>query len=361
MKQIKIGVIGLGERGRQLATLFSEQENVLLSAVCDRKPECLLTAKKQLEEKGAKNLQCFEDAEGIFRSDVDAVCIATDGTYHLPLVVRALNAGKHVLSEIPAINSLDEAKQLKEVTKQHPDLTYMIAENCCYWAFIQAWKTMYEEGRLGEIVYAEGEYLHAKDFREYLQEDGPVDDWRRSYPAIQYITHSLGPLLYLMNDRCTGVTCLESDIIYNPYKQNSQNGVALLKTEKGAIIKILISFGAYVGFDHNYRLLGTKGTVETDRTKPLYQAHSFGSFSEIPGSLEEKIDIPVTLQFPGESEEENHGGADRKMIAEFVTCISENKKPSLDVDLAIQMALPGIFAHESAKMGGIPMEIPIIE
>ena len=53
-----------------------------------------------------------------------------------------------------------------------------------------------------------------------------------------------------------------------------------------------------------------------------------------------------------------HGGADKRMFADFITCIVEGKKPTLDVDFAINMSLPGVLAHESAIRGGMPMEIP---
>ncbi|MBE7042336.1 MAG: Gfo/Idh/MocA family oxidoreductase [Ruminococcaceae bacterium] len=360
MKQLKVGVIGVSERGRTLASLFAEQDNVILSAICDSNPEHLELTKKTLEEKGFREIQYFEKAEELLQTDVDAVCIATYGVYHVPLVVESMEAGKHVLSEIPAINSLQEAKMLKAITQKHPNLKYMAAENCCYWAFVQAWKTMYENGKFGQIVYAESEYLHAKDFREFKKDDYPEDHWRRYNPAIKYITHNLGPLLYIMEDKCVSVTCLESDLVYNPYKRGSQTGVALIKTKKGAMIRILICFGAYVGFDHNFRLLGTKGTIETDMVKSLYDAHSWARFSDIPGSIDDKVDIPVSVKFPGESNISGHGGADSKMIAAFVKCILEDTKSPIDVDFAIQMSLPGILAHESAEKGGITIEIPDI-
>jgi predicted dehydrogenase len=78
-----------------------------------------------------------------------------------------MEAGKHVLSEIPSVNSLEEAYELKAVVTAHPDLIYMAAENCCYWAFIETWKKMHERGEFGDIVYAEAEYLHAKNPDEF--------------------------------------------------------------------------------------------------------------------------------------------------------------------------------------------------
>lgn len=356
---VKIGVVGLG-RGRAVISEVADDENVILRAICDKNKDKLQSAKEYFEnERKIEGLLCFESYEDFLLSDIDAVYIATDAVCHVPFVKAALNAGKHVISEIPAISTVEEAKELKEAVKSHPDLKYMTGENCVYWAFIQAWKMLYDEGRLGEAVFAEAEYLHSKDFREFKAEDYPAEHWRQYSPAIKYITHSLGPLLYILNDRCVSVSCMEPDIKYNPYKNGAENGVAIFKTAKGAVIKIYIGFGAYFHFDHNFSIYGTKGTIETDKTKPVEVAHSFAHFSDTPGAFREKIDIPVALAFPGE-DDGIHGGADKKMMRAFIKCIIEDTKPPIDVDLGISMTIPGIIAHESAVNGGKVMKIPKI-
>ena len=80
---------------------------------------------------------------------------------------------------------------------------------------------------------------------------------------------------------------------------------------------------------------------------------------DVPGSRDEKIDIPVTLSVPNEASG-GHGGADLKMMQAFIKCIIEDTKPPVDIDLGIRMTIPGIIAAESAKNGGQLMEIPEI-
>ena len=48
-------------------------------------------------------------------------------------------------------------------------------------------------------------------------------------------------------------------------------------------------------------------------------------------------------------------------MLDFVKCIIEDTKPTIDVDLGIRMSLPGIYAHESAVNGGMAIEIPEVE
>lgn len=359
MKKLKFGVVGVSTRGRDVMGEVLDKECFELRAVCDINPDTLSGAVAFFEEKGVHNLECFTDFDQMLRSaDIDAVFISTYAVCHVPFAIKALDAGKHVLSEIPAVNSVEEAKSLKEAVLSHPNLKYMVAENCCYWGHIKAWKEFALQGKFGEVVYAESEYLHAKDFRDYRAEDYPAEHWRSYNSPIKYLTHNLGPLLYIMEDECVSVSAMTPDAIYNPYVKIPKNAVAIFKTKKGAVIRILISFGSYCNLDHNFRIMGTRGTIETDNIKSLEEAHSFARFSDVPGSIEKKIDIPVTISSFGE--DGIHGGADKKMVLDFVDIVLNNKKVVLDVDFAIKISLPGIIAAESAERGGVLLEIPQI-
>jgi len=357
-KVVKMGVVGLG-RGRDVMSEALNEENIVLIAICDNNADKLSSAKAKFEKLGVQNLQCFEDYDEMLKSDIDAVFVATDAICHVPFVLKALDAGKHVLSEIPAVNSLEEAKQLKAAVLAHPELKYMAAENCFYWAFIQSWKQLYEEGKLGQAVYAEAEYLHSKDFREFKAEDHPKEHWRSFNPAIKYLTHDLGPLLWIMDDYCVSVSCMEADVVYNPYVTPGKNGAALFKTAKGAVIRILTCFDAYIADAHNYSLIGTRGNATTDKLRHAGAMYTYASFADIPGSMKRRIEIPVSTAFAGEPTD-GHGGADRKMLLDFARCILEDTPSPLDVDFAIRISLPGIIAHESAVLGGTALEIPQI-
>ena len=358
-KIVKYGVIGLG-RGADVAAEGIGLAGAKLAAACDHNHEIMAKAKEKFESLGETDVQYFSDYDEMLKTDIDAVIVATEAIYHVPIVKKALEAGKHVLSEIPSINTVEEAYELKEMVAAHPDLIYMAGENCCYWAFIETWKQMREKGEFGTVVFAEAEYLHARHPDDFAPSNYPEGHWRTSNPAIKYITHELGPLLYIMDDRCVSVTCMEPDVNYNPYYPKRKGvGMALIKTEKGAVIKILISFAAYTGYDHNFRVVGTRGAIETDRLTMVNDAHSFANLYSVPGTFLKKTEIPVTTIYEGE-ESGGHGGADKKMMADFISCVAENRKPVLDVDFAINMSLPGILAHESAVQGGVPMEIPKI-
>lgn len=357
-KIVKFGIVGLG-RGMSLMLDSLHEPDLQLTAICDRNPEKLKEACQTLAKENITGFACCESFEQLLKEDVDAVVIATDAVCHVPYAVQAMEAGKHVLSEIPAVNSLEEAKLLKKTVSAHPELKYMTAENDCYLGFIEAWKKMYEDGKFGDVVYAEAEYLHATEPGKFKEENYTGNHWRTWNPAVKYCTHELGPLLYVMNDRCVSVCCMVPDTVYNPHKKEryAENGVALFKTAKGAVIRMLICFGAYVGYTHNYALYGTRGMIEFDKSKPRMEAKCLARFSDVPGTFDQKLEVPITCSSFGDGNG-THMGLDRKQVRAFLNCILQDTKPPIDVDLGIRMSLPGIYAHESYLRGGSAVEIP---
>ena len=359
-KVVKLGVVGL-KRGGYVAGMVIGDDNVVIRAIADKNPETLKKCKENYEKKGVKDLLCFDNYEDLLKTDIDAVYIATDKPLHTKHTIMALEAGKHVISEIPAVETVEEAKLLRDAVKAHPNLKYMAGENCFYWAFIEAWKKMREDGKFGDILYAESEYLHCgkPNPDNAKPKTTNLDHWRVSLNAITYLTHNLGPLLYIMDDECVSVSCMAPTAAkYNAHKTGDENGIAIFRTKKGAVIRILIGFGMYVGFDHNFALYGTRGSILTDKTKPLSEAHSFAKMSEIPGTIENFFEIPITYSHSNETE--GHGGADAIMMRDFIKCIVEDTEPPIDVDMGIRISLPGIIASKSAKLGGELLEIPKI-
>ena len=105
LKTVKLGVVGLG-RGKQVALEVVGDKNVRIAAICDKNPELLELAVKDLEKAGVSGFKTYPDFDQMIAdADIDAVYIATDAIYHVPYVIKALDSGKHVISEIPAVNS----------------------------------------------------------------------------------------------------------------------------------------------------------------------------------------------------------------------------------------------------------------
>ncbi len=356
IQPVKLGVVGL-IRGRAIAATLIGDKNVQIRAIADLVPARLQACREDFEEKGVKDLLCFASLDELLASDVDAVLIATDKPYHAAHCIKALDMGKHVLSEIPTVSTIEEARALRAAVKAHPELKFMTAENCFYMMFVESWREMYRAGKFGDVIYAEAEYLHAGESQKPIPPES--NHWRKYMNAINYLTHDLGSLLYIMDDRCVSVTCMEpAENKYRAGRVGKETGVALFRTEKGAIIRILISWGCYTAPTHNFALYGTRGSIMTDKTKQIIEAHCFASLSEIPGSFDRMFEIPVGLSLPRGEQVDGNCDCDAKMLRAFIQCIINDTEPPIDVDMGLRISIPGIIAETSAKEGSVCLTIP---
>ena len=353
MEQVKVGFVGLG-RGRSLASNLLGMKDARIAGICDLDSIRLDAAADWLaKENKLEGVLVTKSFDELLASDVDAVVIATAAIAHTDMAIQALAAGKHVLSEIPAVNSVEEAYRLKEAVSRYPSQKYMVAENCCFWAFINTWKGLVEKGEIGRVWYAEAEYLH--NITDLMRDRDGKPTWRASYDAIKYLTHDLGPLLYLLDDRVIEVSGFAPSFNSLPdLSTGTPNEVAMFRTAKGALIKILVSFGIVRSFIHNYCVYGDRGSLETDRMD-AYTTNA--CLSSVQSMGMKMFRMPTTSGYPGYSAA-GHGGADAKMIEGFISCILNDTKPPIDVDLGLNITIPGILAHESMKQGGKTLEIP---
>ena len=120
MKKLRIGVVGL-QRGRVHCVNDKKSEYTELVAVCDIDRA---KADRYAAEYGVKAY--YDHRELCADPEIDAVIMATPIDIHADTVVDALNAGKHVLSEVIVATSLDDIRRIGKAIKESGN-TYMMA------------------------------------------------------------------------------------------------------------------------------------------------------------------------------------------------------------------------------------------
>ena len=105
--QVRVGVIGVGERGPFLLELLLGLEGVAVRAVCDIVREKAARSAAAVEQAGQPAPAVFSAGERDFenlcrRDDLDLVVIATPWEWHVPMAVAAMEAGHHAAVEVPA-------------------------------------------------------------------------------------------------------------------------------------------------------------------------------------------------------------------------------------------------------------------
>jgi predicted dehydrogenase len=347
MKRLRIGVAGL-RRGAGLAQVFKHHPKCELAAVCDVERE----AADRFAQQHRVETVAY-DYESLIERDLDVVVVATPLPLHAAQSVAAMEAGKHVFSEVPAAATLAECERIVRAVEK-TGKTYMMGENVNYFPRTLAWKREVDRGRLGEIFYGEAEYVH--DCGSLMLDAHGQPTWRAKLPPIHYCTHSLGPLLYIARDRCLRVSGMHTGCHVRPHLGTIDMEVGIMQTAGGRVLKILCGFSVVrePAF-HYYCLYGTRGMLESQRCD--WDADKGHFPAEMPGMQRDPVDL-TPPPAPPEASLGGHGTSEYFMVDDFVACLLNGSPAPIDVYAAMDYTVPGICAHLSAERGGELIEVP---
>lgn len=360
IETVRIGFIGLGNRGPQAVSRMSKIDGVEIKALCDLRPDKVNNAKGMLENTTHKP-DIYTGNENEWkkvceRKDIDLIYIATPWNLHTPMAVYAMEHGKHAASEVPAAVTMDECWQLVETsekTKQH----CMILENCCYDFFELLTLNMARQGYFGEIVHAEGAYIHAL-LESNFSKTGYYDMWRlkeNMRNGSLYPTHGLGPVAQVLdinrgdrmdylvsmssNDFMMGAKAKElaaTDSFYKPYENKSYRGnmnTTTIRTVKGKTIMIQHDVTSPRPYSRIHLVSGTKGTaLKYPEPGRISNSHE-GWLNETDFKAVEEKYAPPIVKKVGELAKQigGHGGMDFLMDWRLIDCL-RNGLP-LDIDV----------------------------
>jgi len=277
-------------------------------------------------------------------------------------------AGCHVLSEVPGAFAQDEIVHLA-LAVERAGRQYMLAENSCFMNFLRYWRRWVEEGRFGQISLADGEYLHylpttmvspaGNQFAPSQVRAQGMDAvrplWRADQPPIQYLTHDLGPLLEVLDDRVVSANCVEGPWWNAEAPLRSDGQYALFRTARGRLLRILVTLNTRRPGAHNYRLFGTEGSVE-------WYSHE-GFCRRLDRDRDEKLGwerVDIGTGRPDAGAASGHGGTDIWTAITFTRALLADEVVPIDVYRMADYTLPGILANRSAEQGGAAVHVPDI-
>ena len=359
MKKFRLGVVGLGHRGRFMLKLAAGFDCVEPVAACDILPRNWYEKQWLSDEALAETFPdavFYEDYDEMLeKANLDIVIVETGADIHAEFCCKALAKNINVLSDIPVVANLKEAEELWKVARKSTAM-FSTGANPNEQKFTVLLKDFYQKGLLGKPYYMEGEYIHwslpNSDERVHLNENG---DWRRLLTPIRYCTHSLGPLLSILEEELRTVSCVGSGQHADDYppgnkKHDMMN--ATFQTDSGVIVRFLKNgrCRADIGH-HNYRVFGTEGYMERmDRfNKPVIR---YNSMKELDTGLKEIGGEFMPPAYAGKANLKGHGGMDDAMMDHFLQALQAGGPAPISLREGLCMTLPGIYAEESAKRGG---------
>lgn len=357
-QEIKLCVVGYGSnpeknigRGRNLLQLATQSfEGVEAAGICETNPHSQTKAREEFP-----SARVFDDFDAMLKDvPMDALLIETPAYLHAGFAVKVLELNVHVLSDIPCVHTLDEAWDLWDAQRKSKAF-YMTGANTNLAGFIDTALDLKKLGLLGDPYYIEAAYIH--DCRG-LWKDTP---WRTNMEPIRYCTHSLGPVLRLMEEDLECVSCFDTGSHINKTEGQHDAMAALFRTQSNVVVRLLTSFiNNYCGGGHHsYRFFTTKGCFErtppylTFRKEPAESARTLFYSTELYG-YNNWIELPIDTARPEYAvyKDKGHGGLDYAMLNVFFKAIREGGASPISLREGLRMTLPGIYAVKSAAAGG---------
>ncbi|WP_342087737.1 Gfo/Idh/MocA family protein [Dyadobacter sp. OTU695] len=391
MDVVRIGYIGMGNRGGGAIKRIVHLASVQVKGVADILPEKANSAKKFLTEAG-HTPDAYSGSPDAWkklceRDDIDLIYICTPWNLHAPMALYAMEHGKHVATEIPAATTVEDCWKMVETserTKKH----CMMLENCCYDFFELLTLNMARQGFFGEIVHVEGAYIH-DIFESLFQKDKRFDLWRlkeNQRNGNLYPTHGLGPVAQILDinrgDKMDYLVSMSSndymlraradelatrDPDFKKYAGKSYRGnmnTTTIKTNKGKTIMLQHDVSSPRPYSRLHLISGTKGAAqkyplpEDGIQGRISHGHEWVKADEFK-ALEEKY-RPEIVKRVGELAKKvgGHGGMDFLMDWRLIDCLRNGLPLDQDVYDAASWSVISPLSEWSVANKSNSIDIP---
>ena len=389
MKQVNVGFIGLGCRGKLLSSIVAEMEEANIVAVCDLYEDRQKQAAEMIGQKtGTKPKTCGDYHELLKDNAIDAVIIAASWEAHVPVAIDCMQASKITALEVGGAYTVEDCYALVEA-QERTGTPFMFLENCCYGKFELLSTALVRKGMMGEIVHCHGAYGH--DLRSEVL-GGRVN---RHYRLNNYITrncenyptHELGPVARLLGinrgNRMVSLVSVASkaaglqEFSHDP--RNPDPSLAGQKFAQGDIINTLITCedGSTISlkldttlprfYSREFTVRGTKGCCLMDINAVLLDDEGLEEFFDPQLSVQKYLNnaeqfseyLPkIWKDMDKQKTHCGHGGMDYLMLREFFRAVQEGRPMPIDIyDAAAWMVITPLSEQSIARQGAA-VEIP---
>ena len=388
LEKVRIGFVGLGQRGPGAVERMSYIDGVEIVALCDQYPDRVEAMQKLLEKQGLPKAKAYTGSKEAWKAmcenpDIDLIYITTPWRWHTPMAVYAMEHGKHAATEVPAATTIEECWQLVE-TSERTQKHCMMLENCCYDFFELLTLNMARQGFFGEIVHGEGAYIHNLIDLNF-KKDGYAEMWRLKENQHRngnlYPTHGLGPICQVMNinrgDQMEYLTSMSTndfqmaqrakdeaakDSFYNEFTTNNYRGnmnTTTVRTYKGRTIMIQHDVTSTRPYSRIHLVSGTKGVASKwpDPAR-ISTGHEWLKDDEMK-KLEEQY-TPEIVKKIGEMAKKvgGHGGMDFMMDWRLIDCLRNGLPLDQDVYDAALWSCIAPLSEKSVANRSNSVDIP---
>ncbi len=361
---VRVGVVGVGNRGFTHVRTLLDVPGVEIPAICDtdeanvaRSQDCVQQAGRRRPEAYSRGVEDFRRM--VARDDLDAVIATGPWEQHTPVCVAAMEAGKYAATEVPAALTVDECWELVD-TSERTGQPCMLLENVCYYRNVMLLLNLIRQGLLGELLHAAGGYMH--DVRG--GKIGPTGEvkWRGMHSvkrdANLYPTHPIGPIAWWLDinrgDRFTHLVSMSSNsrginhYVAQRFGADHPNAkreyalgdvnTTLIKTARGLTVTLSHDTQSPRPYDLILTVQGTEGIYSGTLDKIYLEGRSprRGTRHQAPvwedlTDYYQQYEHPIWQTLGQTARQYPHGPADYMELHQFVKAVRNRSQTPIDV------------------------------
>lgn len=389
-KTVRVAMIGMGERGKQLMDPLLKMKDVQVVAVCDAYEDRTAAAAETVKKEcGSAPFMSQDYKEVLSRDDVDVAVISTSWQYHIAIAIEAMKQGVFAAMEVGGTYDLQECYDLVQAYEQ-TKTPFFFLENCCYGHRELMCLNMARAGAFGEIVHCDGAYKHD------LRKEVSYGKENRHYRLPHYIhhncenypTHDLGPIAEILGinrgNRMLRLVSVASKArgLAQYIRDHKPDDAELLNTEfrQGDIVTTVITCenGETITltldttlpriYSRNFTVHGTKGMYQEDGDYVFLEKDLKVDIAEIdtdPQKIWKNADEYAKVYDNDLWKHKSagmiasgHGGMDYLVLRAMLSAARGESYPAIDVyDAASWMCITAL-SEQSIASGNMPVEIP---
>ena len=381
---VRIGYVGVGGQGSSHVRNLLKIKGCQVTAVCDIRPERTEWATKAITEAGFAAPAVYNKGPRDFErlceiEPLDLVYTATPWEWHVPVMLAAMKNGKHAATEVPAAMSLDDCWAIVESAEKYRKHCVLM-ENCNYDRMEMMVYNMVRQGVLGEVLHAEGGYLH--DLRSIKFADEGEGLWRRAWDSKingnTYPTHGLGPIAncldinrgdrfdYLVSmsgparglrDWAAAHVPADSPKRREQYVEGDYN-TSIIKTANGRTILVEHCTNLPRPYSRIHMVQGTKG---------IFQGYPNRVYIEGRGNEDQWVEAdqmlgefehPIWKEIAAAAEGAGHGGMDFIEDYRLIKCLREGTATDMNVYDAAALSAVVHLSVRSVKKKAAAQDFP---
>jgi len=188
---VKLGIVGLGRWAKVLTRAARQSSRLQIVSGYTRTPEKRVAFEKEMGVASAPDMKTL-----LSNPEIKGVILTVPNEQHLPMAEQVARAGKHVYTEKPIAQTLEDGLKIAALEKQH-GVTVTVGHSARLMAGIRIIKERIERGELGRVAFMEANFSNERALELTPQTWRWYKDRAPGGPLSQLAIHQFDVLHYL--------------------------------------------------------------------------------------------------------------------------------------------------------------------